>query len=378
MNNRELDTMTQEEPIWSEQHPLEVWVKEDFILPEFRPVPLLMHTTPPDTEPELAFWNLLREKLRGIVHIHKFNDLKDAGSIVVTPNNIANYIVSTRKWSSVYNFNRNALASGRTVISFTAGVEYKPQPREIVFAVSAYRCKTEKSIIMPNWLYDFGTKVSPIPKPSVPTVGFVGNTRYPGKLNSLLHYLPIPDSITRWMASSLFVNRNLDQRVRQHVAARVRQKVVNEARRAKNLELSLIERTGNYFSLAKEEKERQRAEYIKNLKDNAYKLVMRGDENANYQVLEVMSAGHIPIIIDTNQQFPDLGDLKWEDFSVIVPYSQLYRIGEIVQKFHDSMSDEEFRQACMKSRAAFEYLLPHNFILRTLNNKLNNLLSIQD
>jgi hypothetical protein len=100
---------------------------------------------------------------------------------------------------------------------------------------------------------------------------------------------------------------------------------------------------------------------------------MRGDDNSNFQVWEVMSAGRIPIIIDTNQQFPNLGSLKWEDFSVIVPYSELHRIGEIVQKFHDSISDEEFRQACMKSRAAFEYLLPHNLILEGLKNKLSSM-----
>ncbi len=364
--------MTQGEPMWSEQHPLEVWVKEDFILPGVRPVPLLMHTTPPDTDTELDFWNLLREKLRGVVHVHKFNDLKDAGSIVVTPNNIGNYILSKRKWSSVYNFNQKALASGRTVISFTGGCEYKPQQGEIVFAKSTYRCKTEKSIATPHWLYDMGTKVSAIQKPSVPTVGFVGNTRYPGKVNSILGYLPIPDSTVRWMACSLYVNRNLDLRMRQALAARVRQKVVNEARRAQNLKPSIIERTGAYFTLPKEERERQRAEYIQNLQDNAYRLVMRGDDNSNFQVWEVMSAGRIPIIIDTNQQFPNLGDLKWEDFSIIVPYSELYRIGEIVQEFHDSMSDEEFRQACMKSRVAFEYLLPHNFILKALKNKLSS------
>jgi len=378
MNNRELDTMTQEESIWSEQHPLEVWVKEDFILPEFRPVPLLMHSTPPDTDPELFFWNLLREKLRGIVHIHKFNDLKDAGSIVVTPISILDYIISTSKWSSVYNFNRNALASGRTVISFTAGGEYNPQQGEIVFAASTYRCKTEKAVATPLWLYDIGTRVKPIQKPSVPTVSFVGNTGYPGKVNSVLRYLPIPDSTVAWMASSLFVNRNLALRMRRVIAARVRQKVINETRNALNLKTSFIERKGDYFILPEEVKKRQRAEYIQKLQDNAYRLVMRGDDNGNFQTWETMSAGRIPIIIDTNQQFPDLGDLRWEDFSVIVPYSEVYRIGEIVQKFHDSMSDEEFRQACMKSRAAFEYLLPHNFILRTLNDKLNNPLSIQD
>ncbi|MFP5273324.1 hypothetical protein [Coleofasciculus sp.] len=256
--------MNQCKPIWSEQHPLEIWVKEDFILPGFRPVPLLLHMTPPDTDPELLFWNLLREKLNQFIHIHRFKNLQEAGSLIVTPNTYKDYILSTDKWSSVYHFNRKALISGKTVITFTGGSEYNPQPQEIVFSVSTYQCKTEKSVATPNWLYDIGTKVSPIAKPSMPTVGFVGNTEYPSKLNSIARYLPIPDAT-----------------------------------------------------------------------------------------------------------FPDLGNLQWEDFSILVPYSQVHRIGEIIGEFHDKRSEEELRSSCRKSREAFEYLLPHNFILKSLHNILS-------
>src|SRR6476469_7861663 len=60
--------------------PLEIWIKEDFILPKIRPIPLLMHATPPDINPELEFWNLLRNKLEEVVQVRRFNNLADAGS----------------------------------------------------------------------------------------------------------------------------------------------------------------------------------------------------------------------------------------------------------------------------------------------------------
>ncbi|MBE9126899.1 MULTISPECIES: exostosin domain-containing protein [unclassified Coleofasciculus] len=359
--------------MWSVQNPLEIWVKEDFILPEFRPVPLLMHTTSPDTNPELEFWNLLREKLQGVVQVHWFKDLKDAGSIVVTPNHAKEYIRHTNKWASVCKLNQKVVASGRTPIIFVGGLEYKPKPGEIVFAGSTYRCKLEKSIVIPSWLYDIRRKIPLIQKPSIPTVGFVGNTQYPSRINSILRYFSISDSIVFWIAGSLLINRNLNLRMRLPIASRVRQKVITELKKAQNLKISVIERSAHHFVLPEDVKKRHRDEYIQNIQNNAYILVMRGDSNSGFQLWEVMSAGRIPIIIDTNQQFPNLGDLKWEDFSVIVPYSDLHRLGEIVQKFHDSLSDEKFRQACQKSRAAFEYLLPHNFILDALRD---NLLSV--
>ena len=81
---------------------------------------------------------------------------------------------------------------------------------------------------------------------------------------------------------------------------------------------------------------------------------------------ETLSADCILVIIDTNMRLPDLGNMKWEEFSVIVPCSQLHQIGEFIQTFHSHLSDEEFARVSQKSRAAFEYILPQNFIMRSL------------
>jgi hypothetical protein len=79
-----------------------------------------------------------------------------------------------------------------------------------------------------------------------------------------------------------------------------------------------------------------------------------------------MSAGRIPVFIDTNRPLPELRGMKWEDFCVIVPFSEVHRVGDYIQAFHDKLSDDDFAEACRKSRAAFEQLLPHNFVLTML------------
>ena len=342
--------------------PLEIWINEDLLFPDIRPAPLLMHLSPQDTRPELLFWNLLRDKLPDLVKINRFTNLADAGKIVVTPHFISTYY-GLKKEREFYKFKRQVLGTQRTLVTFSNCLEFEPSQGEIFFAASTYNDKKEKSIPTPQWSYDLGEKVK-IPKPSIPTVGFVGNTEYPSRINSLiLRYIKFSDSMVNWMAGSLFVNRNLDLGRRRLIARLVRKKIINEARKAKNLQTSVIERKGDFFVLPAEERNRQRAEYIENIENNAYILTMKGDDNGCYQFWEIMSAGRIPVFIDTNRPLPELRGMKWEDFCVIVPFSEVHRVGDYIQAFHDKLSDDDFAEACRKSRAAFEQLLPHNFVL---------------
>lgn len=350
---------------------IEIWIKEDFLLPKIRPIPLLMHATPPDTNPELEFWNLLRNKLEGVVQVRRFNNLADAGPLVATPHFLQDYS-NARMLASVCEFNQQVLESGRTPVIFTGAIEFTPKPGEIVFSLANYRSSEERGISTPAWLYDLGSKISPIQKPRIPTIGFVGETQYPGRITSISSYLPLPDFIVKMMACSPLINTSLSLGMRGPLARWVRQKTIKEALRSRFLQTSFIERNGHFFIATDEKKKRARNEYIQNMQDNAYILCVRGTENFSFRLYEVMSAGRIPVIIDTNMQLPDLGEFgKWEDFSVIVPYSDVHRIGDIIQEFHDSLSDEKFKEVCRKSRAAFEYLLPHNFILDALRNRLN-------
>lgn len=357
------------------ERPIDVWLDEDLLLRGVRPHPLLMHLTPPDTNPELKFWNLLRNQLKDFVKVHTFKRLEEAGHLIVIPNPLQDYI-HTRKLGEVLKFKDRVLASGRTPV-LTTGLEYSPQSKEIVFSMSTYRLSLSDGMIpTPAWLYDLGSKILPLPKPTKPTVGFVGASRYPGRLNTLVSYLPIPGSVIEKTMCSAHINGVLSLGMRQPFAQRLRGKVLNEARKSLYLDTSFIIRKSGFFDTRSiDAKEKARSEYLQNIQDNAYTLCIRGTENYSYRLYEVMSAGRIPIIIDTNMQLPNLNAFgRWDEFSVIVPSSKVNHLGEIVQEFHNRLSNEEFESACYKSRAAFEYLLPHQFVLRTLQQKLQKLM----
>ncbi|MER3434309.1 MAG: hypothetical protein C4288_12995 [Leptolyngbya sp. ERB_1_1] len=352
------------------ESPLDVWVPENFILEGARPHPILMHLSAPDTDSQLMFWNLLRDKLNNSVRVHKFKHLTEAGRVVVIPNPIQDYIYVGR-FDEVLKLKNRVLASGRVPI-LTTGLEYFPRPGEVVFMLSTYRSTmSESTIPTPSWLYDFGSEVTPIPKPVEPTVGFVGAARYPGRLNALLSPVPIPGFITNSIMCNQHVNCAMYLGLRQVFARRLRERVLNEASSSPELKTSFITRKTAHFTQTAEEGKRAKEEYIQNIQNNAYTVCIRGTENYSYRLYETMSAGRIPIIIDTNVQLPSLNNFgDWREFSVLVPLAESHKIGSIVRKFHDSLSDEAFQQACAKSRAAFEYLAPHNFILRALQDRL--------
>jgi hypothetical protein len=98
--------------------PLEIWINEDLLLPDVRLVPLVMHLSPPETDPELQFWNLLRDKLPDLVKIHRFTNLADAGKIVVIPNFISNYYF-LKKERELNKFRRKVLSSKRTLVTLS-------------------------------------------------------------------------------------------------------------------------------------------------------------------------------------------------------------------------------------------------------------------
>lgn len=347
--------------------PIEIWVKEDLLLPEVRPMPLLMHTTSPDTKPELNFWNLLRDKLRDTIVIRSFQNLADAGKLVAIPYDLQDYRLRGRL-NEVYTFNRKVIESGRISLISTGAMEYMPKHGEIVFATSTYKSSSKTAIPLPAWLGDLATKTTPIQKPKIPTIGFVGETYYSSKINnSVFKSWLIPNFILYIMACSPLINRYSRYGLRTPIAKQIRERVISELQKKSYLKTSFIKRKGGFFNKKKPdwERKKQREEYLQNLQNNAYHLCIRGTENYSYRLYEVMSAGRIPIIIDTNMALPNLdGFGRWEEFSIIVPISDLHQIEDYIRDFHNNLSDEVFRQVCIKSRAAFEYLLPHNFFFQ--------------
>lgn len=343
---------------------LDVWVRTDLFTDHHRPCPLLMHLSKPDTHPHTLFWNDLRRVLPQLVKVHFFTDLSDAGDIVVVPHDAKEWLAAGR-FKELRKFVKDCLATGRTVVTFALGIEYEPQPGEIAFITSAYRTKGEKALPLPSWLYDIGAEVTPVPKPAHPTITFMGNTEYKGRIGELLTKLPLPSQLMTRLACSRVAGRLLPLNFRFAIARWLRRRAVSETRHATQLESHLVERN-NFFVYSPEEMATARAEYLQSIQNHAYALCLRGDANGDYRTYEILSAGRIPVIADTRLRFPDLEGMEWRDFCVFMPVTQLHRIGETVADFHAQQTEEDFQAKCRMAREAFEQLLPHRYIHRII------------
>ena len=340
--------------------PLDIWVYEDMLQPQLRPCPLLMHLSEDDTMNQTLFWNPLRRVLPDLVRVHKFKDIKEAGKIVVIPHDAKEWMF-LKQLKELRQYIRSVLATGRTVITFAGGMEYTPQPGEIAFGTSVYQYPDEKLLPIPTWIYDIGNRITPIPRPEKPTVAFDGNTQYSSKINTLTKPIPVPDAMVYKMALSKTLGRALDVKFRFIIPRLLRQRVLKAVRASKNLNHHLVERD-HFFVLGDEERVKARGEYLRSTQEHAYILCMRGDANGDFRTYEVLSAGRIPVIIDTKLQLPPLKGMKWEDFCVFVPLTELDNIGQVIERFHAKLTEEEFQKKCQMARAAFDQLMPHNFI----------------
>lgn len=105
-----------------------------------------------------------------------------------------------------------------------------------------------------------------------------------------------------------------------------------------------------------------RSKYLNNMINSDYTLCIRGAGNFSFRLYETLSCGRIPIILDTDLVLPYDFCVDWRQHGVWVPIDQLDQIGDIVAKFHDSLSEDAFQALQIRNRAFWEeWLSPHGF-----------------
>lgn len=96
-----------------------------------------------------------------------------------------------------------------------------------------------------------------------------------------------------------------------------------------------------------------RKEFVTNMLGSGYSLDVRGDANNSIRLFEILSLGRIPIIVDTERNFPFRDKINYSDFSLMVDFKDIKRLPQIVAEFNASLSDEQFVDMQKKAREAF-------------------------
>jgi hypothetical protein len=86
----------------------------------------------------------------------------------------------------------------------------------------------------------------------------------------------------------------------------------------------------------------EREVFLDNLMRSPYGLALRGKGNHSVRFYEILSAGRIPLFINTGCVLPLESEIDWRRQTVWVEDRDLARIGDKLAAFHDAISPEAF------------------------------------
>jgi hypothetical protein len=121
-----------------------------------------------------------------------------------------------------------------------------------------------------------------------------------------------------------------------------------------------------------------REDFVQNVLDNDYTLCVRGAGNFSYRFYEVLSAGRIPLYVDTDTVLPFADEIDWKQHCVWVGEDELDRIGPKLLEFHRRIDPQQFEAIQRSNRQLWlDYLTPLAFYRRALSRAVTRYASIE-
>lgn len=96
-----------------------------------------------------------------------------------------------------------------------------------------------------------------------------------------------------------------------------------------------------------------RKEMVDTILQSDYALDVRGDANNTARISEILSLGRIPVIVDTERNFPFSNKIDYSSFALIVDFRDIDRLSQRIAEFHKNISPEHFEQMQKNARNAY-------------------------
>ncbi len=274
--------------------------------------------------------------------------------------------------AAIEEFSETVTKAGKKTIVFAAGdedlVEVKI-PDATIFHISLYATKRgRQQFSWPQFHDDFiethcnGT-ASYRSKPPVPTIGFCG---YAPPLNQKWSKFKVKESL-RLGLNYLGVMKRQPSKSAHSYRARALRSLMRQGKVKTNFIIrEQFAFAGPYGNLlpggTQETAQIFRKEYVENILDNDYNLCARGFANCSLRLYETLCCGRIPVFINTNCVLPYDSIIDWKKHVVWIEESDISRMPQLIEKFHNSLSDEEFVALQASNRELWqEYLSPEGF-----------------
>jgi hypothetical protein len=119
------------------------------------------------------------------------------------------------------------------------------------------------------------------------------------------------------------------------------------------------------------ERLRMRQEYVQSVFDSDYSLCVRGAGNWSYRFFEALSAGRIPVLIDTDSVLPETSATEWEHHVCRISVGSLQDAPRTLSEFHARIGPSGFRKMQLDNRELWvKRLAPAPFFLIALRQTI--------
>jgi hypothetical protein len=227
-------------------------------------------------------------------------------------------------------------------------------PNAIVFKCSLYASRRAlREFAQPAFgrdvLAERGADLAPRPKTGAPSVGFCG-------LAPPLGAAGIAHRVRRSAARRL---RAWGLKDASSYPARAG--AIDVLRADRRIVTDFLIRGDTMWELHERTPAEWRGEFLDNLLGNDYALCARGNGNYSFRLYEALSAGRIPVFIDTDCVLP-CEDVDWREVFPHVDGSELRHLPDRILEFHEGMTSAEFEERQRLCRSLWErYLSPDGF-----------------
>jgi hypothetical protein len=226
----------------------------------------------------------------------------------------------------------------------------------IVFRYSQYKsAQKQNEIIMPPVAPDIGSEVGIIERhksDSVPLIGFCGWADYKNTSDALRAFLK-----NTYYEVSAFVTKSPLIRARKK-GIYFRKKALTLFQNSPLVRTAFIVRNSHSLNknLISLDPTVARKEFIENIQHVDLSLTTKGDGNAATRFYEILSLGHIPLVIDTDTSLPLEKLIPYDQFTVSIPFTEIESAPKMAHDWFVNMTDDAYRE---KQRMAREYYVKY-------------------
>jgi len=153
-----------------------------------------------------------------------------------------------------------------------------------------------------------------------------------------------------------------------------RQKAIEILQRSPQIMFNLRARSS--FSASQKtaggDMQKLREEMVDTIVQSDYALDVRGDANDSTRLFEILSLGRIPVIVDTERNFPFSDQIDYSSFALIVDFRDVKKLPEKIAEFHKNISPERFEQMQRNARETYIHYFRIDALIRPMIVELQN------